>query len=258
MKDLVIIGAGPAGLSAAIYAARYKLNFALIGKSFGGAINKAPLIENYLGIKSAKGKDLIKIFREQIDQFNIEYIEENVTKIEKGFKVHTENKVIECKSIILALGLNRNLKITNEDKFVGKGVSYCISCDAPLYKDLTVAFIGEKNSLIEKYAKQVIYLKENEIKELNGEKFLESITLKDKTINVDGLFIEREGIYNNELINSLGLHLDKDNFVIVNDEFETNIKGVYCVGDICNKTKLKQFSVAVAQGAIAAYSIYKK
>ena len=114
MRDLVIIGAGPGGLSAAIYAVRYKLDFLIIGKEIGGAINKAQLIENYLGLKPINGKDLVGLFKEQINYFKIKIIEEDVTKIEKiknYFVVYYESNRIETKNIILAFGLNIRKKI---------------------------------------------------------------------------------------------------------------------------------------------------
>ncbi|HLD10541.1 MAG TPA: FAD-dependent oxidoreductase [Candidatus Nanoarchaeia archaeon] len=260
MKDLIIIGTGPAGLSAAIYAARYKLNFSIIGKEFGGAINKAPLIENYLGVKPIKGIDLVEHFREQIDHFKIKIIEEKVIKIEEikdYFKIYYKDNSIEAKNVILALGINKKEKIIGEEKFLGKGVSYCVSCDAPLYQNLNVAIIGEENiDLLKKYASNVYSVKN--IKEIKGDKFVNGIILEDnKEVKVDGVFLE-ETISSIKLIKDLRINLDENNLVIVDDLFSTNIKGVYCIGDSCNKTIIKQLSVVVGQGAIASYSIFKK
>ena len=260
MRDLVIIGAGPGGLSAAIYAVRYKLDFLIIGKEIGGALNKAQVIENYLGLKPINGKDLVGLFKEQINYFKIKIIEEDVTKIEKiknYFVVYYESNRIETKNIILAFGLNIRKKIPGEEKFIGKGVSYCVSCDAPLYRNLNVAVIGKNDiNLLKKYASRVYSLKN--IKEIKGDTVVNKIILEDnKEIKVDGVFLE-EKISSQILIKDLKIKLDKNNLVIVDDNFSTNIKGIYCVGDLCSKSIIKQFSVAIGQGAIASYSIYKK
>ncbi len=145
MRDLIIVGGGAAGLASAIYAARYKLDTLLISKHGGAAIG-APWIENYPGFEKIAGMDLISKFEAQAANLGIETISEEVTSISKkknSFVVEAGNKKYESKTIILALGREKTrLNLENESKYLGRGISYCATCDAPVFNGKTVAVVG--------------------------------------------------------------------------------------------------------------------
>src|SRR4030042_4512347 len=152
MYDLIIIGGGPAGMTAGIYAARQRLNTLLITKEFGGQMTKKAVpIENWPGEKEISGFDLIQKFKSHLEKFKVDIEKEGVVKIEKIdriFKIATEKgKSFESKTVIIASGNDpRPLKVPGEKEFIGKGVSYCPTCDAPLFKNKIVAVIGGGNS----------------------------------------------------------------------------------------------------------------
>ncbi|MDI6591644.1 MAG: FAD-dependent oxidoreductase [Patescibacteria group bacterium] len=168
--DLIIIGAGPAGITAGIYAARQKLNTLLITKSFGGQVaRKAVAIENYPGFEEISGLELIQRFEKHLRKHKIEIVRDSVTKIEKinkKFLVFIKGKPkFQSKAVIVASGADpRPLELPGEKKFIGKGVSYCTACDAALFKNKTVAVIGGGNAGFEaaiflaKYAKKIYIL----------------------------------------------------------------------------------------------------
>jgi len=291
MYDLIIIGGGPAGLGAAVYAARFNLKAVLISKEIGGYMLESPQIENYPGFRSITGIDLSNKMKDQVKALGIEIIEEEITDIQKGFIVKTKsNKQFKGKNIIFALGTQRRkLNVKGEDEFSGKGVSYCATCDSPLFKDKIVAVIGGANSavvsalLLSKYTKQVniIYRKEplradpywvNQLKKINnikvhcclnvkeikGTNVVESILLdNNKEMKVQGVFIEIGSIPATTLIKNLGVKLDEKGYVIVDKSQKTNINGVYAAGDITtNSNMMRQIVTACAEGAVAAESIY--
>ncbi|MEM2933151.1 MAG: thioredoxin-disulfide reductase [Candidatus Pacearchaeota archaeon] len=287
--DLIIIGSGPAGLTAAIYATRYKLKTLVITKGLGLAFY-AHKIENYPGFPNISGMELLKRIEDQAKTFNIRIIKEEVKEIKKRkyFLVVTGNKIYKTKTIILASGTERKkLNIPNEEKFIGKGVSYCATCDAPLFKNKIVAVIGGGNSavmsalLLAEYAKKIylIYrgkelkaepiqierLKKNKkikilynsgIKEIKGKNFVESIILNNKKkLNVQGIFIEIGNVPVTYFLKKIPIQKDKEGFILTNQAMETNIKGIFAAGDIRKKT-LRQIVTAASDGAIAAFSAY--
>lgn len=145
--DIIIIGSGAAGLSAAIYAGRYKLKTLVVeGKEFGGQSTSAGIIENYPGAKNIDGYALMKTMKEQAEEVGVEFADAEVDTIEKQdrcFNIHTKDEVYHCNSVVLALGsYRRKLNVPNEKEFTGKGVHYCITCDGPLYTGKTIAVIG--------------------------------------------------------------------------------------------------------------------
>lgn len=172
--DLIIVGSGPAGMSAAMYAARFKLNALLIGEKMGGYATDAYKIENYPGVpEKLSGLDLMLRFKKQLDQFDVPLktaIVKEIKKTKSGFAIETDKDKFESKALILALGTERKkLKIPGEEEFLGKGVAYCATCDAFFFKDKTVAVAGGANSAftsalqLAEVAKQVyiIYRGEN-------------------------------------------------------------------------------------------------
>lgn len=215
--DLIIIGGGPAGISAGIYAVRKKLNTLLVTKEFGGQMSKAHEIENYPGITSITGTDLVKKFVEHLKKFDVEIKEgKNVREIKKagnGFEgVLEDGEKFEAKTIIIASGQNpRPLKVPGEEEFLGKGVTYCSVCDAPFFKDKDVVVIGGGNAGLDaaldltKYANKIYVLEFTDelagdestqeklkktgkvefvvnaaTKEIKGDKFVESLVYEDK------------------------------------------------------------------------------
>ena len=288
--DLIIIGAGPAGLTAALYAARYNLNILLIGQEIGGYLPKIPNIENYPGFSKISGIELTRRMTEQIQNYGVKIIEQEIIDIKKdgNFTIYGDKNKYESKTIIIAIGTQRRrLGLPEEKDFLGKGLSYCVTCDAPFFKEKTVAVIGGSDSaamaalFLSEYAKKIyiIYrrdklraepikveqIKKNkkieiiyntEVKKINGQKFVESIILNNKKqIRVDGVFVEIGLISAKDLSEKLKIKLDKQNNIITNEIMETNIDGVFAAGDITNR-KLKQIVTSAAQGAIAANSAF--
>jgi thioredoxin reductase (NADPH) len=151
MYDLIILGAGPTGMAASIYASRYKINHLIIGSVFGGSLSKAHKIENWPGEKSISGSDLVVKFYEHAKSLGAEVVEEEVVEVGKGngvFTVKTNlNKTYQSKAILIALGTkHKKLNVSGEEEFLGKGVSYCAVCDGAFFKGKTVAVVGGSNS----------------------------------------------------------------------------------------------------------------
>lgn len=291
MYDIIIIGAGPGGLTSAIYAARYKMNTLVIASGMG-TLADAHLIENWPGETKIGGVELMKKMENHVKYFKVPIKREEVIKIEKiknGFKINTKEGKYEGKSIILAVGTKRRkLNLPNEDKYLGKGITYCYTCDAPLMQDKTVAVVGGADSatmaaiLLTEYAKKVyiLYRKEalraqpilveqvkknnkievlykTEVKELKGSPLLNEIVLNnEKSLKIDFLFIEIGSVPSKALVENLKLKTDEKGFVEVNNLKETNIKGVFAIGDITN-TVMRQGITAAGDGAVAAFSAYK-
>lgn len=284
MYDVIVVGMGAAGMSAGIYLKRSNLNVLLIDSLMpGGILNKVSKIENYLGFKSISGSDLAFSMFEHINNEKIDYKITKVLRIENNnneITVYTPKGEFKSKSLILATG--RKLKksgILNEEEFVGKGISYCASCDGSFYKDKKVIVIGNDNISID----EAIYLKgetndvtfisdkeiddsrlkSNNIKLINNKKVIEfygedkllGLKLEDNTnISCDGAFIYSG--YNSD--SSFMDNIEKDNqgYIIVDKNMKTNIDNIYACGDAIKKD-LYQVSTAVAEGAIAATNINK-
>jgi len=290
MYDLIIMGSGPSGLTAAIYASRYKLKTLVIAKELG-TLSEAHIVENFPGFKSITGLELMEKFKEHVLYFKVPIIEEEVRTIrkEKNFKVYTDKSEYESKTVILAIGTRRRkLNIPNEEKFLKKGITYCYICDAPFMHKKTVAVIGGSDSaaqaclLLSEYAKKIylIYRSDKlraepilveklkklkkveiltnlEVKELKGDNFLSSIILtNNKEIKIDGLFVEIGAVPSLSLVKDLNLNVDEKGYIITNELNETNIKGLFAAGDITTEP-MKQAIVSAAGGAIAAFSSYK-
>ena len=291
MYGLIIIGAGPGGLTSAIYAARYKMNTLVISSGMG-TLADAHLVENWPGETKITGINLMKKMEDHVKYFKVPIKRDEVTKIEKtknGFKIYTKKENYEGKSIILAVGTKRRkLNLPNEEKYLGKGITYCYTCDAPLMHDKIVAVVGGADSaamaalLLTEYAKKIyiLYRKEalraqpilveqvkksnkidvlykTEVKELKGSKFIESVVLNNgKELKIDFLFVEIGFVPSKALVENLKLKSDENGFVEVNNLKETNIKGVFAIGDITN-TVMRQGITAAGDGAIAAFSAYK-
>ena len=294
--DVLILGGGPAGLTAAIYAGRYNLKTLVVAASMGGTVNSAGEIENWPGFMGS-GADLMKSVREQAEKFGAEFLESAVEKVEKekdGFVLHLGDETVRGKSLIVALGTeHRQLNIPGEKEFLGKGVSYCATCDGNFFRDKTVAVIGGANSA----AKAALYLSDickkvyvvyrkhemrcepvnldrveeaknveiiyntkpveivGEVK-VTGLKLESSIgkKLKNDLIAVDGVFIEIGSTPITQIIEGLGVELDKG-YIKVDKEGRTNVAGLFAAGDGTNNP-FKQAITAAADGSLAAKAAY--
>lgn len=299
MYDLIIIGAGPAGLAASIYASRYKLKHIVIGKEIGGLVNEAHEIGNYPGFPSISGVELMQKFVEHARSLGAEIISDEVVhihKLDEGFEVETKSgDKYEAKTLIIATGLERRrLNIPGEKEFVGRGVSYCATCDAFFFKDKTVCVIGGSDSAamaalaLAQFAKKVyiIYrrselrcepvwkekIEKNEkieviyntnVIEIMGNERVEAIKLDNPyqgsdTLEVDGVFIEIGFTPGTSLVSEIGVELDESGYIKINPDCSTNVEGVFAAGDITNGSAgLRQIVTAVAEGAIAVYSAFR-
>ena len=281
--DVIIIGAGPAGISASLYTKRANLNTLIIYFE-NSSLEKAKLIENYYGFENGiDGKTLYETGIKQSKNLGVEVKKEELLKIEldindgKTFFVltTTQNQYI-AKTIVLAIGTKKNkVKIKGVKDLEGKGISYCAICDGFFYRNQDVAVIGngnyalsETNDLIN-VAKTVTILTNGEeapefradnvqiitkpIEEIKGEDKVEEIIFKDNSrLKTRGIFIAQGTAGSTELAKKLGILL-KDDKIVVNDKMETNIKGVYACGDCTGG--ILQVSTAVSEGTIAALSI---
>lgn len=288
--DVCILGGGPAGLTSAIYSSRYGLHTALIAKEIGGMANYAEKIENYPGFEG-NGMQLMQKFYEQAKKFKTEFLISEVTNIERdstGFVIEiSTNKVIHTKTIIISLGTEkRKLNIPGEDKFLGKGVSYCATCDANFFRNKRVAVIGGGDSAAKatlilsniankvyllymgdklkfqdseikkiKSAKNIEIILNAEPKEIKGTNKVEELVYNNKNIRLDGIFVEIGSIPTTIITKNLAIKTDDRGYLIVNENMETSQKGIFAAGDAI-KSKLKQVVVAASQGAIAAKSAF--
>jgi len=277
MYDVAIIGGGVSGLGASIYAARFNLKTIIFDKNFGGLIKNTHVVENYPGFSSLSGPELAKNienharnYKEFID-FKVEVVAEIENK-ETHFLITTNKGDYQARTIIFSIGSkHRILNVPGEKKFLNKGVSYCALCDGPLFKDKIVGVVGGSDSaakealLLSEYAKKVyiIYRKEKirantNITEIYGRDFVEGVRLdtNQNELKLDGLFIEIGNIVKAEIAKSLGVELNEEGEIIINERSETNVKGIYASGD-CTNFSFKQAITGVAQGVTAVYSAYK-
>ena len=288
--EVVIIGGGPAGLSCALYCARYNLKTILIAGEFGGQVNLTPDIQNYPGIEQISGYELTNKLVEHAKKQGAELILDKVINIKKNknlFIVSTPNKDYKTKTVVIATGSSRRKLIAkNSEKFEGKGISYCSTCDGPLYKNKVIAVVGGSDAAttsalyLSSLAKKVyiIYRKDrlrcksiladkikktknielitnSNITEFLGSKYLEKVRLDTKRVlTLDGVFVEIGSIPSIDLAKNLNLKVDDKGEIIINEKSETSIPGVYAAGDITSRP-FKQIVISTSDGAIAARSI---
>lgn len=293
--DVIIIGAGAAGLTAAIYTCRKKLKTAIITLDIGGQTMLTNHIENYPGFDLIPGPELMSKFEQQASKFGAEMIMGEVELIKKkktGFTVELKNKeTYDTKTIILAFGKTaRRMNIPGEDKFFGRGVSTCATCDAPFYKEKTVAVIGGGNSALEaaelltQFAKKVYLIhRRNEFradevtiekikkmkkieillnwlpKEVKGDKFVESFTIKnakdEKTLKVDGVFVEIGYELKTEWLKGL-VNLTDSGEIKIDERCRTSQAGIFAAGDVTT-VPFKQTVISAGEGAKAGLESYK-
>ena len=278
MFDVVIIGSGPAGISAAIYLKRAKKNIIIIsnGKS---SLEKAEKIENYYGIESISGKELYEVGIKQAERLSIPIQMDEVTNIsfENNFIVTTPNREYETTNVIIATGTNRiTPSIKGIKEFEGKGVSYCAICDAFFYKNKNVAVIGNGNYAIHE-AKQLkpvansvtiltngtemiqnrdasdFEIELTPIREFRGTNSIEEVEFENNnTKKIDGVFVAIGTASSTDLAKKIGA-IVKNNNIAVDENMQTNVKGLYACGDCTGG--LLQVNKAVYEGAKAAMNI---
>lgn len=280
MYDVIVIGSGPAGITAAIYAKRRNLSILVISKGIG-ALQKTEKIDNYYGFESGiSGKELYENGVKQAKNLGIDFIEDEVINIEyiNQFTIETVNSKYEAKAVILATGVSRNVpNIKGIKEFEGKGVSYCAVCDSFFYKGKDVAVLGDGNYAIHEFetlkpiASSVtiltngnamvenrnssIEVNNKKIREFRGDTKLEEVEFEDNTIqNLNGVFIAMGTASSSDLARKIGARIENNN-IIVNENMETTVPGLFACGDCTGG--LLQISKAVYEGAKAGLAVLK-
>ena len=288
--DVIIIGLGASGVSASIYAKRSGLNVCVINYGIpGGIISTSSIVENYPGFKSISGSDFAFNLFEQFNNLDVPLFNEEVINIIDGDikEVKTKNNIYKAKKLIICSGRKpRRLDVENEDKFLGRGISYCATCDGNLYKDKTVCVVGGGNSALESalYLSNLckkVYILVRKDKFIGNKSLIDEVNEKENIcikfmtniisvegndvvtgvkpnkgeIKLDGIFINIGYEPSINIVKDLNIKLDK-NYIVVDEHMETNIKGIYAAGDIIKKD-LYQLVTAVSEGAIAATNVYK-
>lgn len=296
MYDTIIIGSGPAGLTAAIYAARREMNTLIIGKELGGQLNWANEIENYPGFKEISAFELIQKMSEQVKNLGVEIKAEEAQKIEEKdghFLIITNHEKYETKTIIIAIGVSpRRLAIPGEEKLMGHGVSYCANCDGPLYRNKTVAVVGGGNAaldaaeMLSKIASQVYLIhRRDEFRGFEGLvaeiKTRENITMilnsvpkeivgenkVEKIIVLDNASQEKKELLVNGVFVEVGriastdlvaelVKRDEKAQIIVDEKCQTSRPGIFAAGDV-TQVEFKQITIACGQGTVAALTAYQ-
>jgi len=292
--EIIVVGAGPAGLAAGIYIARQRISCLIISKDLGGQLNLIPRLENYPGTIMSSGPLLARTLENQYLTFKGEMIYDTIERIdesENGLKVKTNRSEYSCKSIVLAPGkVPNNLGIANENVFANKGVHYCTKCDAPFYQDRITATVGvggyllESGILLARMASKVYLIyrggalggdkeiissiekKDNVelvpntiIKEIHGNNTLQKIVIKDnqgleKTINIDGLFIEMGSKINLDFVRHL-VKVNSKGEIEVTEGGKTAHPAIFAAGDATN-ILYKQIVAACGDGAAAGLSAF--
>lgn len=302
MHDLIIIGAGPAGLTAGLYAGRYRLNTVVFEKmNIGGQIILSPDIENYPGFPGGiPTAELIEKFRKQMASVGVPVEMQEILEIlpvgrhvPEIYRLSTHEKVYEAKCIIIASGAQpKKLGVKGEEKLIGRGVSYCGTCDGPLFKNKEIIVVGGGDRALEEalflsgYAAKVTlvhrrqelraseilvekanknpkinFLLDTVIEEINGQHKVESVKLRNlKTSRVDdfpaqGIFIFVGILPNTEFLKNL-VPIDESGFIATDSYMKTALAGIFACGD-CRKKDLYQVISACAEGAEAAFSAHK-
>ncbi|MBC8015008.1 MAG: FAD-dependent oxidoreductase [Sporomusaceae bacterium] len=302
MHDLIIIGGGPAGLTSAVYAARKKMDTLLLTKELGGQLMWTKEIENYMGYQFISGPELMGKFEEQVKRFAVKTQYEEVIEVavqgDGTFIVKTEDGEYQSKTVILAPGKrSRLLGVPGETEFAGRGVSYCATCDGPLFADKIVAVVGGGDSAVQaaielshvsptvylvtrsdyracpiildkmQLAGNIIELKGYVSEGIYGNDVVEKLTIRHtesreiQDLAVQGVFIEIGLQPNSEFLAGL-VSINDYNEIIIDCRTRTNIPGLFAAGDVTNGPD-KQIVIAAGEGAKAAlmafeYLLYQK
>ncbi len=300
--DVIVVGGGPAGLSAALYAARFALKVLVISEEVGGTLNNAGVIDDYIGIQDVPGPELAKRFESHIAKYGVPVLVDRVVRVERvgeHFEISSRGSgTFRAQSVIIAVGsLRRKLGVPGEDRLMGRGVSYCAPCDAPMFKGKEVAVVGGGNAalqgalLVASYASKVYLVHRRDsfrafpvyvdlvrknpkielllnsvVAEIGGTDRVEWIrvrnvlTNEEREVGVSGVVIEVGAEPPVEFLKSVGLELDEHGYVLARPGQKTNVEGVFAAGDCTGgpyKKKFDQVVTAVAEGAVAAYSAYE-
>ncbi len=300
--DLVIVGGGPAGLAAALYSTRYFLKAVVVTEKIGGYLNEIHLVDNYLGLPGVRGAELAEKFIAHVSTYGVPIVLDKAIEVTRDgsyWVVSTQaGRRLKALAVIIATGSRRKkLGVPGEEKLIGRGVSYCATCDGPLFKDGVVAVIGGGNSALASslYLASIcskVYLvhrrssfralptyveavKNNPrielilnsiVKEVVGEEKVEAIRVANVTgdgesvIKVDGVFIEVGLEPDREFFKKIGLEVDDSGHAVVKPDMSTNLPGIFVAGDAAGgpcKYRFEQIVTAVAEGAIAADAAFK-
>jgi len=293
--DVLIVGAGPAGLTAAVYCARKMLRTIIIGENIGGQALESWAIENYMGYRMISGEELMNKFDEQVRNLDIRFELDRLIGISRKDNLFVAETIsentIKAKAVILAQGNKpRKLGIPDEDKYLGRGLSVCATCDGPLYRGKKVAVVGGGNSALQTASEMsriatsvdlivrssiradAIYaekLKEESnvtihlntrISTLRGEKFLSGVTIRDengmeKDLILDGLFLEIGWLPNTDMLDNF-VELNGNKEIVIDINCHTNVEGVFAAGDVTS-IKSKQIIIAAGEGAKAALEAHE-
>ncbi len=300
MYDLVIIGGGPAGIGAGVYAARKKMKTLLVADSFGGQSIVSNDVQNWIGAKSVTGLELAKMLENHLRSYRSDldiWDSDRVNKIEKvdaGFIISTRNgKSAETKTILICSGgSRRRLGVPGEDKLDGKGVAWCATCDAPLFKDKTVAIVGGGNSGLESavdlnsYASKLYLLNRGDrlkgdpvtqekvlampkmtvfynaiVQEILGENFVTGLKYKDlktgeeKSLTIDSVFVEIGNIPNSDFVKDLVKTNDFGEIVVDPKTQKSSVDGIWAAGDVSD-VLYKQNNISAGDAILAVLNIF--
>ncbi|MDO8628446.1 MAG: FAD-dependent oxidoreductase [Nanoarchaeota archaeon] len=297
--DVIVVGGGVAGLGGAVYCARFNMQTLVLAGRLGGLIQDTHIVENYPGVTRWSGFEMAQAFQKHVedykDQVTVkEEFAQDVVKKKDSFVVKTDKSSYETRTIIFATGTRRKkLNAPGEVEFTNKGVSYCATCDAPLYKGVVVAVVGGSDSaakealLLSEHAKKVFILARSQlhpepinmlrvqalvkqdkieiiesiqVEKINGKAMLSSVTLTkpfkgSKELAVEGLFIEVGHIVENELAVKVGVKVDEKGEIMIDKYSRTNVPGFYAAGDVTDRS-FKQAITGVAEACVAADQAY--
>jgi thioredoxin-disulfide reductase len=293
MYDLIIIGAGPAGITAAIYAARKRLEFLVISENIGGQAILSSKVENYTGYQEIPGDELVKKFNNHMKEFDVGYKEEEaegIERSEKGFLVKTNKNSYEAKTLIIATGArHRELNVPGEKKFKNRGISYCATCDAPLFSGKDVAVIGGGDSALDaalqldriankvhiinitpalegedirrekvEGSEKISIINNANTIEILGDKLVTGLRYKKEEkeyeLNVQGIFIEIGYVPNSDFVSDV-LELNEKKEIKIDKSNKTNVNGIFAAGDVTDVHE-KQIIIAAGEGSKALLSAY--
>lgn len=296
--ELLIVGAGPAGLSAAIYSARKKISLALVTTKLGGQLLGSSSVENYLGIDDDTGIDISKKFHEHFKRYKKDisiYYDETVVSIVKDgdiFEIKTKGRFFKAQNVLIASGrTSQKLNVDGEERFSGKGVVYCATCDAPVFSGEDVVVAGGGNSALDavlqltEYANKIYLVDEeymlradeiqvdkalksgkveifnnSKITKLQGENFLSSVTIdsegESREVSVGGLFVEIGSVSNSTMVDGL-VGKDESGDIIIDSMCRTNVEGIFAAGDVSNVFG-KQAIISAGEGAKASLAVYER
>lgn len=297
--DVAIIGAGPAGLAASVYASRYRINHTVIGPELGGYVSTTHLVEDYLGFASISGMDLASQFVGHAKAFGADIMLDKVSAIKRvgtRFGLETwSGQELTAEGLLLATGTeHKKLGVPGEDKFEGRGVSYCVTCDAAFFKDKPVGIVGGGDSgakgalhlsefasvvywihrrkefraepiWVERVQSKpnVVFVLENQIETIDGDSTVSGVTLQQpyenrQTLEVAGVFVEIGSNPDQTLSTMVGAKVDSDGNLVVTPHQRTSVENVWAAGDNTTASAVyRQIGTAVAEGSIAAGDIYE-